>query len=414
MKRRLLAVWLAGVALPAQATTLEQAIDAAVAHAPELAASQAEADAADARVAIARGSGLPTASISATIGIGRLDPGGFFGLGAANVTPRAVQVGIEQPLYAGGRVKAAIAQARAGQAAARAAEGMTRGQIVASVAQAYGDVLAAHQMRALYAQLQDQMSEVLRQANLRYKAGESPSTDVAQAKARLAEAQAAGARADGMLVAAQAHFTNLTGLAASDLQPLPQSPALPASLDEAMDLAMHHNPALAQAEATRRAAQAGARGAKGAVLPSVGAFAEGAVVRDQFFPDYRADSATFGVRARWQFIDPAGWAKIRESSSMAKAAEARATAARQQIEELVIAAFQGLRTAALVEEAATQQAQSAALARESIAHEVRVGMKPQLDLLDAQREATGAAAALARASTDRIVAAYQLLALLGQ
>ena len=41
-------------------------------------------------------------------------------------------------------------------------------------------------------------------------------------------------------------------------------------------------------------------------------------------------------------------------------------------------------------------------------------MKPQLDLLDAEREATSAEAGAARAGTDRIVAAYRLLSLLGR
>ena len=48
-------------------------------------------------------------------------------------------------------------------------------------------------MVVLYEQMVGQMEEVQRQARLRFKAGESPSTDVAQAAARLAEAQAAPA-----------------------------------------------------------------------------------------------------------------------------------------------------------------------------------------------------------------------------
>lgn len=412
MKRLLLAALLAGAALPAQATTLDEAIAAALAHAPELAAARADVDGADARAAMARAGGLPTATAIGTIGVGRLDPRGYFGLHASNVTPRAAQVSIEQPLFAGGRVKAGIDQAKAGQAAANASAAMTRTQLVAATVQAYGDVLAARQMTTLYGELQAQMTEVLRQATLRYKAGESPSTDVAQARARLAEAQAAQAQADGMLVSAKAHFVNLTGLSTDMLHPLPANPALPATLDEAMDQAMSRNPALAQAQAGLHAAQAGARGAKGELLPSVGAFAEGGMVRDQFFPDYRADSATVGVRVRWQFVSPTGWAKVRENNSAMRAAQARVEATRRLVGEQVIAAFQGVRTAALVETAATEQAQAAAQARDSVAHEVRVGVKPQLDLLDAQREATAAAAAQARAGTDRIVAAYRLRALL--
>ena len=80
----------------------------------------------------------------------------------------------------------------------------------------------------------------------------------------------------------------------------------------------------------------------------------------------------------------------------------------------MIAAFQDVRTAQLVEQAAGEQTAAAAKALDSVRQEVRVGMKPQLDLLDAEREATSAEAGAARAGTDRIVAAYRLLSLLGR
>ncbi|MFT3976275.1 MAG: TolC family outer membrane protein [Sphingomonas bacterium] len=410
-----MACLLAGIALPAGATTLEDAIAAAMSHAPEIEAAHADADAADARIREARAQGLPAATLSGTIGYGRLDPRDFFGLRAADVTPRAAQFTVEQPLYTGGRVSAAIAQARAGSAAARAGESMTRGQIALATVQAYGGVLTARRMVALYGQMVGQMEEILRQARLRFRAGESPNTDVAQADARLAEAQAALEQARGLAVSADARFANLTGLAPQELQPLPANPPLPGSLDEALDIARANNPALAQAEAALRAARASARGARAERLPTVGAFAEGSTVRDQFFPDYRADAATIGVRARWRLFAGGGIsAKIAETDSATRAADARVRAARTAVDEQVIAAFQGVRSAALVEAAAARQALAAAQARDSIRHEVRVGMKPQLDLLDAEREATAAAVGEIRARADRIAAAYRLLALLGR
>ncbi|MCW2380631.1 MULTISPECIES: TolC family protein [unclassified Sphingobium] len=403
----------AGTSMPAAAVTLEEAIAAAVAHTPEIVAARADSDAAAARLREAKADSLPTATLTGTIGVGRLDPQNFFGLGAANVTPRAGQVTIEQPLYAGGRVSAGIAQANAGNDAARAGEDATRSQMVATVAQAYGDVLTSRRLMVLSNELVAQMQEIERQARLRYKAGESPSTEVAQAAARLAEAQAGLAQAQGFVVSANARFSILTGLSPEALEPLPANPALPATLDEAMDAALQHNPWLAGAEAGVRAARAAAWGARAERLPTVGAFAEGTMVRDQFFPGYRADSATVGVRARWQIFNAGASAKVAESDSSVRAAEARFEAARNQVREQVIAAFQAAQTALLVEEASARQAESARQARDSVAHEVRVGLKPQIDLLNAEREATGAAAALAKAQTDRVVAAYRLLSLMG-
>lgn len=399
----------------AQATTLDEALTAAMAHAPEIAAADADADAAKARLDQAKAGRLPTATLTGTIGYGRLDPRNFFGLGAANVTPRAAQMTVEQPLFTGGRVGAGIDQARAGIAGAQAGQTGTRSQLIMAVTQAYGDVLTSARMIDLYARLVTQTTEIERQARLKFRAGESPSTDVAQAGARLAEARAGLARAQGAQVSAQAHFRNLTGLEPVDLQPLPLNPALPATLDEAMDAATRNNPALAQSEAGLRGAQAAARGARAERLPTVGAFAEGATVRDQFFPDYRADSAAIGIRARWELFSGGRVSgKVAETDSAVRAADARVRAMRMQVEEQVISAFQDVRTAQLVEQAATEQAAAAAQALDSVRHEVRVGMKPQLDLLDAEREAIAADAGAARAATDRIVAAYRLLGLLGR
>jgi len=419
-KRRIarLMLWLAAplaVSTAAQATTLEEALAAAIVHAPEIAAADADADAAKARLEQAKAGRLPTATLSGTIGYGRLDPRGFFGLGAANVTPRAAQMTVEQPLFTGGRVGAGIDQARAGIAGAEAGQAGTRSQLVMAVTQAYGDVLTAAHMVDLYGRLVIQTTEIERQARLKFRAGESPSTDVSQAGVRLAEARAGLARAQGMQVSSQAHFRNLTGLEPVDLQPLPSNPVLPATLDEAMDAATRNNPALAQSEASLRAAQAAARGARAERLPTVGAFAEGASVRDQFFPDYRADSATIGIRARWELFSGGRVSgKVAETDSSVRAADARVRAMRMQVEEQVISAFQDVRTAQLIEQAATDQASAAAQALESVRHEVRVGMKPQLDLLDAERESIAAEAGAARAGTDRIVAAYRLLSLLGR
>ena len=413
-----LALWLAtplALSCAAHGATLEEALAAALAHAPEVAAADADADAASARLDQARAEHMPTATLSGSIGYGRLDPGGFFGLGRADVTPRTAQMAIEQPLFTGGRVGAGIDRARAGMAAADAGKTGTRSQLVLAVTQAYGDVLTAAHLVDLYGRLVSQTTEIGRQAQLKFRAGESPSTDVAQADARLAEARAGLARAQGMQVSAQARFRNLTGLQPADLQPLPANPPLPASLDEAMDAAIEANPMLAQVEAGLRGAQAAARGARAERLPTVGAFAEAATVRDQFFPGYRGDSATVGIRARWQIFSGGRVSgKVAEADSTVLAADARLRAARLQIEEQVIAAFQDVRTAQLVEQAAGEQTAAAAKALDSVRQEVRVGMKPQLDLLDAEREATSAEAGAARASTDRIVAAYRLLSLIGR
>jgi outer membrane protein len=405
---------LAALTAPAGAVTLEDAMAAARAHHPSLIIAEAERDAAQGRVAQARAAGLPSLTLSGEAGYGRLDPQGFFGLGGANVTPLGAEAAIEQTLFTGGRVRAAAAAARAGLKASDAGRSRVHADLAADVAAAYGDVLSRQIMRAAWQRLVAQTGEIARQAALRFKAGETPSTEVAQASARLAEAQGGLAGAEAGLATARAHYRGLVGEEPVDLAPLPAGPVPPASLDAAIDIAATNSPAIAEAEAALAAARATQRGAEAERLPSIGAYAQAGVVRDQFFPEYRANAASIGVRARWQ-LDNGGRisGRIAETSAEARAAEARLRAARQQVEEGVITLYEGLRSARLIAAAAAEQARASEQARTSVAHEVRVGLKPPLALLDAEREVISATARAAEADAMRVTMAYRLSAALG-
>ena len=62
--------------------------------------------------------------------------------------------------------------------------------------------------------------------------------------------------------------------------------------------------------------------------------------------------------------------------------------------------------------AAADQATAAASALDSVRNEVRVGQKPTLDLLDAEREALAAQSAGVTARGGAVAAAYRLNALM--
>jgi outer membrane protein len=411
----LLAVPAAATAAAAGTATLDQALAAAQAQALSVAEADAEAEAAAGRTTQAEAASRPSLSVGGTIGVGWLDPRGFFGLQGERIVPRAAQSTLEQPLFTGGRAGAAIAHAKAGERAAAAGREAARAQLPADVASAYGAVLVAEEQRRLYERLVADTRELVRQAGLRFKVGESPRTDISQASARLAEAEAGIARADGELMSARARLDTLTGFGEAVLAPLPPPPPVPANLSEAVDAADAASPAVAQARAAADAASASVRLARAERMPTVGAFAEASTVADQFFPNYRADGFAVGVRARWQILDGGRTTgRIAEAGGESRAAEARLRAARDRTREAVVAAYQAVRTAQAVMVAAGRQAEAAGEAVDNVRHEVRVGEKPQIDLLDAQREALAASVQLARAKADRVVSAYRLNALLGR
>lgn len=406
---------LAGFVLPgaAEALSLPEAIALAERGNPGLAQSRAQGDAAEARLAQARAGRLPSLTLSGEAGRGATDLGGFFGFGRADVSPRAAALELRQPLFTGGAVTAAIDRTREARDAALAQVGGAKALLAAQTAEAFEAVLSAQEILALTQANVRQMSEIAGQADLRFKGGEIARTDLAQAQARLAGARADLARAVGEVARSRAHFVTIVGVEPDSLEPLAVAPPMPASLDEAIAAAQRTSPALVAAQAEARAAEAGVRYAQAERLPSLALTATGASTRDQFFPGYRADGFTVGVQGRWTLF--AGGlinGHVAEARAGERGAKAGLETARAQVREAVVGAWQDVETSRALVAAAADQSVAAASALDSVRNEVRVGQKPTLDLLDAEREALAAQSAVVAARGGAVTTAYRLNALL--
>jgi outer membrane protein len=405
----------AGLAAPRSvfALSLQEAIALAQRTNPSLAQSRAQADAADARLAQARAGRLPALTLSGEAGQGTTDLGGFFGFGRADVSPRTAALELRQPLFTGGAVSAAIDRARQGRDAALAQAGGAKALLAAQAAEAYVTVLSAREILALNEAQVRQMDEIAGQAQLRFKGGEIPRTDLAQAQARLAEGRAGFARASGDVARARAHFVTVVGVEPDNLESLPAPPPVPQSLDEAMAAALRTSSALVAAQAQARGADAGVRYAQAERWPSLALTATASSARDQFFPGYRADGVTMGVQGRWTLF--AGGlinGRIAEARASARGAQSGVDSARAQVREAVTGAWADVQTARALVVAATDQTSAASSALDAVRNEVRVGQKPTLDLLDAEREALAAQSAGVAARGGAVAAAYRLNALL--
>jgi outer membrane protein len=346
---------------------------------------------------------------------GRTDFGPFFGFGARDVDPRSAQLVLQQPLFAGGSLKAGVAQAEAGQEAARQQAARARLELQAKVAEAYGAVLTAQEAFELNRKQVESLTEAARQADLRFTSGDAPRSDQAQAEARAAEARAGLAEAQAGLAQARARYRALTGQEPVRLDPFGPPPAIPGSLDQALAIAQANSPALAAARAGVDAAQAGVRQAQGGRLPEVALVAQASSVRDQFLPGYQADGYTVGVRARWTlFSSGLTSARVTEARARSRAADASAAEATVGVEEGVTGLWSAILAADLASEAARCQVAAAETAETSLGHEVKVAEKPLIDLLNAQRETLAARTALSRAKASQVVLRYRLLSLIGQ
>ncbi len=418
MRSSCLALVLSGAALPcspAAAQSLDEVVEASLAHSPSLAAAKDREDAAQAQVDQVRAEHLPNATAQGQIGVGRIDPQGFFGLSADDVTPRSAQVTVELPLFTGGRIDGARVQAEGGRVAAQYAARASALNVRIEVVKAYSQALAAKEEAASYAKLVAALDETVRQAHLKYTAGDGTSTEIAQAKARRAEAEAGLASAQGSLETALARLSLLAGKDISPSADLPPAPQLPATSAEAVELALARNPGLQQARQAADAARGGVTAARAQGLPSVGLYAEGASVRDQFFPGYKADSASVGVRASWNFFSSGRVSsKVRGAEAQERAARSDADAAALEIESSARQTFATVRAARAVLTAAAARVAATQEALRGTRLEVSTGAKPQLALLDAEREAIDAETARITAEGRLLLSAYTLLAIIGR
>jgi outer membrane protein len=104
---------------------------------------------------------------------------------------------------------------------------------------------------------------------------------------------------------------------------------------------------------------------------------------------------------------------VRGAGADLRAAQAEAENARLAIEQQAITAVREVETARTMVEAAEARVAATQSALRGTELEYQVGAQPQLALLDAQREAIEADAALAAAKGQLLVAAYRLRAITG-
>lgn len=399
---------------PAAAQSLDATIALTEAHAPVLAAARDRAEEAADGIDAARAQSRPQASVEGQVGAGWIDPRGFFGLQAANVTPRSADASIEWPLFNGGRIGAATRQAEAAHAAALAGVGATALMLRVDTVRAYVAALSAEARRASYAGLVAALDETVRSATLRFRTGDGTSTELAQARARQAEARAAVAAAEGQRAAALAQLRALTGTDITPEAALPAAPALPESLDDTLARATRDNPQLMQTHDMADAAHAAVSAARAERMPTIGLYAEAATVRDEFFPGYKADSASIGIRGRWTVFDAGRTsAKVRGAEAEESARQADAAVAEANIEAAATEAWVSVRSARAVAAAADDRASATAEALRGTGLEVKTGAKPQLALLDAEREDIEARAAAIEAHGNLLVAAWEVRAITG-
>jgi outer membrane protein len=402
----------------ASADTLREALVSTYNANPTLTGQRETLKSTDAGVAVARAAGRP--QVSATVGVTRdLTRSGRFDVGGSKGPFLTGGVDVSYPLFQGGTVRNNIEAAKTRVEAGRAVLRAVEGDIFTEAVAAYMDVIRDRAIVELNENQVRVLGTNLEATRDRFEIGDVTRTDVAQSEARLSLGRSNLTTAQGRLATSEENYRRVIGKRPDQLQPPPPLPPLPATADQAVQIALANNADLIAVTRQAEAANFDVRSARGSRLPTVSAVASGDYANTisgdtQGIP--RSGTATsVGVQGRiplYQGGLPA--ARIRQ----AQALEGETLERRVATERAVVASA---RSAYAVYQAATnaiasnQVAVSAnELALEGARAENSVGTRTILDVLNAEQELLNSQVALVTARRDQYVAGFQLLNAMGQ
>ncbi len=418
----------AAIAQPApQVLTLQRALELAMQQQPSLRIVRANIEAANARVFVAKVALYPTASVSATAGVGSTGQhpcasdatqtcGGFFDPSAAT----GLGAQISWRIYDFGQTRANIRASELSALATSTSIATDELDVHVKVESAYLEAVARARLVSV-AETTVKSEEVhLDQARRFVAAQAKDPIEVAQAQSRAANARSALAQAQSSQAIALANLRAAIGWLDATRSPVvestwPTPPASdPAPLPELVEISRKHRPELTQIDREIAVAEANITAAEYGNRPTLSASAS-----TQWSPDTGdwtpQPSWTAGVTLSWQFFD-GGRAKA--ETRVARANVVGAQAQRDALLVSLTSQLDSARSQIVANRAnvtASDEAVIAARAQLQLA-EARYaqGLGSQIELADAQTAVTTAQGNLVQAQWHLADAWAQLRRALGE
>lgn len=402
---------------PASADSLNEALVKAYQTNPQLASERANLRATDEEVAQAIAQWRPRISISADYTNfkteSKTDP--LVTSLEAKTRSWGADIIASQTVFAGGRILAQRRQADAQVRAGRARLHATEQGIFLDTVSSYMNVVRDESVLKLNQTNVELLKKQLEAAQARFEVGEITRTDVAQAEARLSAGLSSLTAAEAALKASRLFYERTVGEAPGTLDAKPALPTLPASEDEARQVANKINPSLVAAREAEEGARAGIDFAVGQMLPTVTVEASYGRSGQERGLETIGDETRVTARATVPIYQGgAEWSGIRQAKELNNKARLDVEDARRATDEGVSNAWESYRAAAAQSEANRQQVKAAEIAFEGVQQELEVGSRTTLDVLNQQQELLNARVALVRSERDEVVASYGLLAAVGK
>lgn len=411
---------LAAFAIPAReagAQTLDQALAQAYVNNPTLNSQRAGTRAVDESVPQALSGYRPTLFATASAGVesARSKVSGVSTNGT--LWPRQFALTATQTIFNGlitaNTTQSAESQVRGSRETLR----NTEQSVLLNAATAYMNVIQSIALLDLQNQNLAALQQELRATRDRFNVGEVTRTDVAQAEARVADAQYGVSQAVANLSSARAVYRQVIGVEPGRLM----SPGsvieamLPRNLGQVVTAGLDHHPAVKASQFAVDAAVFQVKVAEGALAPNLN-------VQGQLFQAYDTSNAVDSARGAEVTLNLSvpiyqggvEYANIRQAKELLTQARIEVDVNRDTIRAQAVQYWGALEASKAQIEAAQSAVAANTLALEGVREEWRVGQRTTTDVLNAQRDLTNSRSALVTAQRDRVVAAYSLVSIIGK
>ena len=404
----------------ARAQSLQDLYEAARSYDATYLAARALAQSAEYRLAQSEALQRPSVAATAAGTTARVDPP-TVGWLSSNTTQGALNG--RYPLFNRGN-DASVAQARKAYEVAQADLDSAEQDLIVRLAQAYFDVLAAKDSLAATRANKTAITEQLASAKRNFEVGTATITDTREAQAKYDLVVAQEIFAENDLRAKRVALDQLVGRANVDPRPLAVPVVLPAlvpgSVEEWVTVAEGQHPSIRKARLGVDMAQLETEKARAGRLPTVDAVATLALADQRgsaVLPTSRGTttSGSLGVQLNWPlYSGGAVESRIKETVLLEDKAGSDLQAARRGVAQSTRVAFLGVQSGLAQVKALEAAEASSKLALEATQLGYKVGVRVNVDVLNAQTQLYGTQRDLAKARYDNIVGSLRLRQASGQ
>lgn len=379
---------------------------------PAMTSQRENLKAAETRIDQAYSGWKPNVSLNG--GIGYTD--GKFNKEDFNSKPRHATAEIRQNLFEGFKTESQIKSAKFQVEAERSRLYEVEQNTFLQAINAYVNVLSAKDVLTLQKKNQYVLAKHYEEYKQKFSVGVLKKTDVAQAEARLE-------RAKSEVIDAEAHyqnmlesFRNVYGYILENYTPVNlvgTEPLMPASLEDAEEIALSRHPAILLANSMKKAADENISVAKGGLWPSLDLKLSATRQKEQLgYEDLKDVEA--GLYLNIPLYD--------QGMSRAKTSEAKYTAAyygqqidltRRNVTEILRQAWNDLNAKRAAIRSANIRIKANALALDGVKAEQERGSRTVLDVLDAEQELLDSRVALTQAKHGEISAYFEVISSVG-